>query len=197
MKNKFSEKNIKIKIPAISLFLFLFPLLFERKIFALITLGAALIHEMGHIFTASLLRVSVTEITFYPFGADIKLDSPLRSYKKDILISASGAAANLAAAFFSLFLPFGELKFFSIASNLVLAVTNLLPIQGLDGGGIVYAFLSQVFSSDTAEKVLRRLSFGGIFLMWTVSVYIFFVENGNPSLFIIACGLFFTVFLRK
>ena len=196
MKNKFSEKKIKLKIPPISLLLFLFPFLFERGIFAVTALGAALIHELGHIFAASLCRVSITEITLYPFGADIRLSSPLRSYKKDVIISVAGAVVNLIAAFFSFFLPDGELREWIVASNVVLAVTNLLPIKGLDGGGIFYALMSGIFSPEKAEKSLRGLSFLGIFLMWAASVYIFFVANGNPSLFVVACGLFYTVFVR-
>lgn len=142
------------------------------------------------------MRCRITGMTLYPFGADIRLDSPLRSYRKDFFISSAGIAVNLALAAISRAIPAGEVGRALIYVNLTLAAANIVPIDGLDGGGMLRAVMSLVFSPVAAARVLRFTSFAGLLIMWGASVYIFFVKNGNPSLFVISCTLFACLYLK-
>ncbi len=196
LKNKKHKDKMKIRIPFPSILFYAFLIIYDKSIFTLITLGAALLHELGHMTAAGLCGIGITEITVYPFGADMKLNHPLRSYRKDIIISAAGAAVNAAAALSALLMPASELREWIIACNLTLVITNLIPVEGLDGGGILRGIICIISNGEKADSTLKATSFAGLFLMWTAAVYILFVNNGNPSLFIISCALFVSVFVR-
>ena len=187
---------MRVRLPLVSLLFYLLLLLSDRSPVFPITLGAALLHELGHMTAAELCGVGITEIIVWPFGAEIRLDAPLRSYRRDFLIASAGAAFNAAAAGLLLLAPQGALREWSIAANLTLALTNLLPVEGLDGGGMLKSALCALASEEKADAVLRIFSFAGVFFMWLIAVYLFFVREGNPSLFLLSCALFFSVFIR-
>lgn len=155
---------------------------------------SAFFHEMGHYVAAQLAGVAVERITVYPFGADMVLSSPLRSYKKDIMIAAAGAGVNLLLACGTRMA--GGDSFF-VACNLGLAVMNLLPIRGLDGGVILSALCSRIFSPWCAERAIKATSFLCLFFLWIVAVYLLLVLQGDPSLFVIVCALFVSAFLPR
>jgi len=155
------------------------------------TLVSALLHELGHYAAARLFGVAVERITVYPFGADMRLSGRLRSYGTDIAIAAAGAAVNLllAAVGFSL----GREAF--VAANLLLAFINLLPIEGLDGGVILRAAAEGM--GRRGDRFLAVTSFICLLFLWMAAVYILLVTDGDPSLFVLSCGLFVSVFLQR
>ncbi len=161
----------------------------------IITLLSALAHELGHIIAAKLCGVRILKITLYPFGADIKLDNPLRSYQKDVFISSAGVTVNFFIIISAMLLPYTRYTDIIAACNLTLLITNIFPIDGLDGGGILKGLLSVLVSPQKADKIILITTFFGLFIMWTASIYIFFVKQGNPSLFIISCTLFVSIFI--
>ncbi len=196
MREKNIRKKIKIALPLGSALFFLLLILFGRSVDTLILLFFALFHEAGHATAAALCGVEIEKITLYPFGADMRLSSPLRSYGKDLFISSAGALANLLAAAVFFFFGKGPRADWAVACNLTLALTNLFPVEGLDGGGILRAALCLLFGEKKAETALAVSSFFGVVLMWAAAVYIFFVGNGDPSLFLLSCALFSSLFLR-
>lgn len=185
----------KIHIP-FSTFLFTFlTVLFDRELFIVITLISAFAHEIGHAIAARLCGVRILNITIYPFGADMKLDSPLKSYAKDVFISSAGILINFFIVFLTYLLPYTEYTDIIISCNLTLLITNLFPIDGLDGGGILRGVISCFFTPQTTDKILLIVTSCGLFVMWSASIYIFFVRQGNPSLFVISCSLFISIFI--
>lgn len=126
--------------------------LYDRSFLTAITFACAGAHELGHMAAARLCGVGITGMTLYPFGADIRLDSPLRSYRKDFFISSAGIAVNLALAAISRAIPAGEVGRALIYVNLTLAAANIVPIDGLDGGGMLRAGMSLVFSPVAAAR---------------------------------------------
>lgn len=195
MSNKTFPQKTKINLPIPSILFYIFLFLCDRSILTVLTLACAVLHEFGHMAAANLCGVGITEMTLYPFGADMRLDSPLRSYRKDLFISSAGIAANLTLAALSAAIPDRATAHLLISVNLTLAAANLVPVDGLDGGGILRAALSLIFSPETASRVLSFTSFSGLVLMWGASVYVFFVKNGNPSLFVVSCTLFACLYL--
>lgn len=196
MSNKTFPQKTKINLPIPSILFYIFLFLCDRSILTVLTLACAVLHEFGHMAAARLCGVRITEMTLYPFGADMRLDSPLRSYRKDLFISSAGAAVNLALAAMCRFVPWRETGMTLVYINLTLAGANLVPVEGLDGGGMLRAALSLLFSPEAATRVLKLTSFAGLIIMWGASVYILFVKNGNPSLFVISCTLFACLYLR-
>jgi len=160
-----------------------------------VTLLSALLHEAGHVGMALALGVPITGVTLYPFGADIRLGYGLRSYRKDMAIAAAGAVVNLLLLLLGLGLG-GPTGMCLLASNLVLGGMNLLPIEGLDGGAVCRSLLGLMCDGKRVEPVLRIISFGFLFVLWVIAVYVLLVSDGDPSLLVIVCALFASAFLR-
>ncbi len=195
MNNKKTHNITKISLPFSTLLFTTLMILFDKGPYMIITLLSAFAHELGHIIAAKLCGVRILKITLYPFGADIKLDSPLRSYQKDIFISSAGVTVNFFIIISAMLLPYTRYTDIIAACNLTLLITNIFPIDGLDGGGILKGLLSVLISPQKADKIILITTFLGLFIMWTASIYIFFVKQGNPSLFIISCTLFVSIFI--
>ena len=188
--NKKYKGRGKIRIPWYSVLFWLLLMLWEPQGELLLPFLCALLHELGHYGAACALGVGVERITVYPFGADMRLSLALRSYRTDLVIAASGAAVNLLLAGVG-----GALKNeVLIACNLLLAAVNLLPVAGLDGGAILIALAGM--GGWRGERLVKITSFVGLFFLWLAAVYILLIAGGDPSLFLLACGLFTSVFLR-
>ena len=190
LRNKNGRGRGKIRIPWYSVLFWLLPIVWEPRGELLLPLVSALLHELGHYGTAYALGVGVERITVYPFGADMRLSSALRSYRTDLLIAAAGAAVNLLLAGVGC-VTGNEML---IACNLLLGAVNLLPVEGLDGGAILIALAGMW--GWRGERLVKITSFIGLFCLWLAAVYILLIAGGDPSLFLLACGLFASVFLR-
>ncbi len=186
----------KIRIPWYSLLFWLFLIFRAPTAGTFLTLGSALIHEGGHLAAAFLTGVPVERITVYPFGADIRFGPGLRSYRDDIVTVSAGAAANLLLAGIGLLIGGAPGRFLTVG-NLLLAGLNLMPIEGLDGGTLLTTVLTLAGRGDAAPVAIRISSFFCLFGLWLAAVYILLIRDGDPSLFVLACGLFSSIFLRR
>lgn len=90
LSNKTFGHKTKITLPLPSVLFYILLFLYDRSFLTAITFACAGAHELGHMAAARLCGVGITGMTLYPFGADIRLDSPLRSYRKDFFISSGG-----------------------------------------------------------------------------------------------------------
>lgn len=170
-KSRADRVKTKITFPTLSVCSLALWLAVEPDGATLLTMLAALLHEAGHLLTARLLGVGVSEITLLPLGADIKF-SRLTTYREDILTGISGAAANILSAL--LLLPLGAhpaVRYF-ICSNLALAALNLLPVDTLDGGTVLRGILSARMPEKTASAVMTALSAASLSVLWLCSVYL-------------------------
>ncbi len=116
---------------------------FDKPYLAILSLIAAAIHELGHIFCSVLLGLGGKIPTPFLKGMRIKYNKPV-PYKSSILIILFGPLANLIAFFTSL--PFfnslaGYVYAFGFI-NLFCALSNLAPIDGNDGYGAIKLVLS-------------------------------------------------------
>ncbi len=191
MQNKKSKGRGNFVFPWYTALFYLLLYLWEPRGGTAATLLSALLHELGHYAAARVLGVRVERITVYPFGADMKLGGGLRSYGTDMVIAASGAAVNLLLAGLGLLL--GRTAW--VACNVLLALVNLLPVEGLDGGVILLAAVERRGGRGT--RALKISSFICLFFLWLMAVYILLVSDGDPSLFVLSCGLFVSIFLRR
>ena len=170
-KSRADRVKTKITVPTLSVCSLALWLAVEPDGATLLTMLAALLHEAGHLLTARLLGVGVSEITLLPLGADIKF-SRLTTYREDILTGISGAAANILSAL--LLLPLGAhpaVRYY-ICSNLALAAINLLPVDTLDGGTVLRGILSARMPEKTASAVMIALSAASLSVLWLCSVYL-------------------------
>ena len=96
--------------------------------------ASLLLHEVGHMLAAIMLRVPVRE-----FGLCLRGAYNRRAYagrrRDEVLISAAGPLMNLFLVLPLLYLPVIGSKL--VLCNLVICLSNLLPIPSSDGSRIL------------------------------------------------------------
>jgi Zn-dependent protease len=117
--------------------------------FVLCLLGSVLLHELGHALTARRHGIGVRGITLELLGGWTEMDRDAPSPRVDALVSLAGPAVSLVlgglATVATLALPdrtvAGQIAFQLAASNVLVAVFNVLPGLPLDGGRALRAGL--------------------------------------------------------
>lgn len=184
-----------LSLPTIAFFLSL--LVFEPSYYTVLPLIAAALHECGHLMMMLACRRRVRHITILPFGLDIACAPALSSYRSDLAVALGGVLANVLAVLFCLpHLAAPRAAVFCTA-NLLLAVTNLLPVASLDGGAALRVLLSLFLSPARADKIARGASFCGVLFLWLVACDILLVTGYHFSLFAMAVFLFASLFLPQ
>ena len=187
---------MKIKITFFGI-LMLLALIVTKSYLSLAALIAAFLHELGHLLFAKTCNVAIKELKLDIFGASITPAEGFSSYKKEIAVALGGPLVNLVG--FAVFMPFfdGTFEFFQmfIAASAFLGILNLLPIEGFDGGRIIYCSLALFCDLDTAQTVISAFSAICLFLLWMLSVYFMITSGASLSMFVFSFALlckFFT-----
>ena len=100
---------------------------------------AAGLHELGHWAAIRLLGGGVSRLRISLTGAQLDLSAPL-SPGRMLVAALAGPGANLLTAALALWgagRGFGPGLYFFAALSLGLALFNLIPAQGLDGGWVL------------------------------------------------------------
>lgn len=166
-------KGITVQIH-ISLFVLLFWLLLERPendnasflqpFLPLALLLCLCLQGLGCILIARLLRISISDLTLYPFGSIYALLRQTSQQKQFALaITAPTISALLAAAALGLINP-EELQSAQISNSIVrlflinvfLTIINLMPILPLAGGHLFKALLG-ILKIEAAHSLLAKM----------------------------------------
>ena len=187
----------KIKISLVSMIWIAF-LIIAKTPFIIPLICAVILHESGHLLCALVLKIKIQRFDISLLGARIKTKHEL-SYVDEIIFALGGPLAGILGfaftfnfAFSNISLPFCQsfLFPFSILS-LCLSIFNLIPLTSLDGGRILNCALCMIFSLDTAEKIMRFISFLSLLSLWMLSIYMMLrIANGVPMF--IFCLIFFS-----
>ena len=157
---------------------------FEGGYMAFTTVICAVIHETGHLLYLALFTSSNHSIKSVVFGLKIKAVS-LLSYKDEFFLYLFGPLSNL--IFGTLFLLFSTRDseyFYSLAIiNFATAVSNLLPIEGYDGYGMLRVMCERHFPSSVLLNVLSCISTSLIFLLCLFSIYLIDRYGGGYWIF--------------
>lgn len=145
---------------------------FEEPTVAIISISAAIIHEIGHILCilAQRGRLNLRSVVS---GFRITKEGSI-TYEQEILSYVSGPLANVILfLLLSLAAPLlGEWAFNTAIINLATAVSNLLPIEGYDGYGILRALLQKREADLWVLRLIKRISSGLIFTLAVFSLYL-------------------------
>lgn len=124
----------------------------------------AFLHELGHMFTGIRYKAHVFEmgvmIQHFMPGAYVLLDSDkVKSKKCRVAINAAGIKSNVLFAGVCMLLacvfPFSGMPLLCAAvNNVLLALINLVFIEGLDGSSIIEEYLGVPNVAKTAKKLL-------------------------------------------
>ena len=195
-----SSKILRVGvIPALILLLML---ILQPSGIVLSSLGAATLHELGHVLAAVMLGIPMRSLDVGAFGASLRVRGSLIPYPKEFLLCAAGAAMNLLAAAATVAISerrgyFSETGEWFAAVSLMLGILNLMPAEGFDGGRMLAVTLSSFFGPRTSARILSLSTFLSVLILWMLSVYLLLRFGTSLSLFIFTLSLFYRLFIEK
>ena len=149
--------------------------------------AAVFLHESAHILALRLCGGRMCGFRPVPFGLCIQYDENSLSLGGEIAVSGAGCAVNLLSAAVSLVLYRFcgvDILDFGIVS-LLTAALNLLPVQPLDGGRLLYLLLAAWRDPCFACRVTAVLTYGFGFLLFLLASYLLLTSQAGiyPLLF--------------
>ena len=189
------QKRLELRIsPWVAVILALM-VVTDRSGVCLVTLIAALLHELGHLLAARLLKIPLGELRLGFLGARIEVRGRMLSYGEEWLLCAAGPLTSLAfAAAGSLFWQVWQASRLFSCASLVLGILNLLPIRTFDGGRMLECLLSACLGERALETVMRLCSFSFLLALWGISVYFLLRAGDGLSMLCFSMSLFFRFF---
>jgi len=145
---------------------------FDLPYVAVLTIAAALIHELAHLTAIFAFKKDFRE----PPKGDVsgfRISVSDLSYKEEMVCALAGPLSNLLFGGALLLLSHSEYCEAFAAVNIMTALSNLLPMRGYDG----YKFLLAMASAYSkkpwrAEEVLNSLSFALAAVTCFISLYL-------------------------
>ena len=159
---------------------------------------AVTLHEIAHLITMRIVRCNPKEINLIPASVQIVRDIAARP-ACEVAISFAGSLMNLCLfmIFYIFYLIWGNMQVLNFAAiNLVLAVFNLLPVKGLDGGVIIYKLLCIKMPHNRAMLTVDILTVLTAVAFLVLGVCLAFRGGGNFSLIIMAIYLLLSVIIK-
>ena len=137
-----------------------------------------IIHELGHIIMAKILKWKIEKIVILPFGALTIFNEKInRKIIEELLIAISGPIMQTILFFTT------DSKFTTY--NIIILILNLIPILPLDGSKILNLILNKFLSFRNSYIISIYISFVCIIIF-----AIYFLINFN---LVIMCALTFTL----
>lgn len=166
-------------------------LAFDRTGLVIPTLFAAFIHETGHLFTMWVVGCEPKAVKLIPASVKIIKGFPKKK-NGDMIIAVSGPLVNLllfATLYLNYFL-FGNKVILNFALlNLVMAVFNMLPVFGLDGGTVLILLLNKKYDIDKSVFTVKLITFIMSIAAFVLGIYLIFTGTFNISVFIVGLYL--------
>lgn len=191
MRNKFKKLLLFISeklLPPIFFLLIIFG--FDSFYIGVITLIAALLHELGHICALLYFRreVGLSSVLLHGMRLRHSASSP---YREKIIILLCGPAFNLILSL-PLLLPVGDYLHTFAIINFTTALANLIPVESYDG----YEALCALFELREWRRLqfaLPILSYAFSALMCFASLYFIGRVGGGYWIF----AVFFSLLLSR
>lgn len=158
--------------------------------FVLCLVGSVLLHELGHALTARRFGIGVRGITLELLGGWTEMDRDAPTPRVDALVSLAGPAVSLVlgglGTVAALALPdrtvLDQIAFQLAASNILVAIFNVLPGLPLDGGRALRAGVWALLKDRDRATVVAGWAGRGIALL-TASVVLFLYQLNVITLF--------------
>lgn len=145
----------------------------------LIFTSIILIHELGHVFMAKVNDYDIKQITIYPYGGLVEIDSKINTQiYKELMVSIGGILIQL--IYFVVVLFFNRIGYIReyifnlfVMYNSSILFFNLLPIYPLDGSKILSLILYYFIPYKIVNKLVIIISFVMIVLLFISNYYKF------------------------
>lgn len=166
-------------------------LVIDRTGLVIPTLFAVFIHESGHLLAMWAADCQPRAIRLIPTSVQIVRGfSPKKC--GEFAITVCGPAANLVifgVLIANYYIFNSEQSLIFSLLNLVIAVFNLLPVSGLDGGALLTAAIARFTDIYKAERIVRIITAIFAFVAFLLGVYLGVSGTVNISVFIVAVYL--------
>ena len=201
MKNEAYRSKI-LRIGVIPAAILLLMLILQPSGIVLTSLGAAALHELGHMLAAALLGIPLRSLEIGTFGASLKVRGTLISYPKEFLLCLAGPMMNFISAAVVMAVAekwggCGELGEWFASVSFMLGVLNLIPAEGFDGGRMLSVAVSSLFGPRASARLLSLTGFASIVVLWMLSVWLLIRYGISLSLFVFTLSLFYRLFVEK
>lgn len=177
--------SFRLGLPFVCLFFALS--LFDGVKYPLMLVLAVLIHELGHILAARLVKAPLSSFSCGIHGFSLAFDFTSLSFGKECFVLLSGSGLGLIAASLAMGLR-DSFAYFSAVSA-VMALLNLLPIRGLDGGTALSCVLGHFLLPDRSYKITKGISWCAALFFWGCAVWI--QLRIHPNLSLLAASFYF------
>lgn len=155
------------------------------------------VHEMGHVGAASFFSWRIKKVVLLPFGGVAEMEEHgNRPLKEEVIVILSGPLQHLwmmglAYILFQLSLMSEGIFLLFIQYNLMILLFNLLPIWPLDGGKLIFLWMSLYHSFPDAHRKVMQISVGSItvFIMLTL-----FLSPLNLNIWVVITFLLFSLY---
>lgn len=120
-----------------------------ENIFISLAVSAA-VHEFFHLIMLRFVGGDVEAINFRLTGLEIVCRGELLSYTREFLSAAAGPLGSYILAICA-----AKLGAYTMSGvSMTLFVFNILPVQLLDGGKMLYSAMAMLFDDEKAEKTV-------------------------------------------
>ena len=167
-------------------------LLFDKTGIMSVSLFCTFIHEVAHIVAMKLTGQMPISVEMRVGRLNIIKPESVMSYKNEIMIAAAGAVMNIIAGgiFYAVYFFNPRIEFFLLfIVNFSVALLNLLPVNGLDGGKIICLIV------DMRSEIIKKhyiFNFCSVFIIAFLicfGIYIFLKNGKNPTLLLMGIYL--------
>jgi stage IV sporulation protein FB len=172
----------------------------DSVLFIVSVFVCVVLHEFGHILTARQFGIVSPSVTLLPIGGVADIDKMPDKPYQELLIALAGPMVNVVIAA-GLFLMLGAINPADVthvddpavgllqrlaATNVFLAVFNLVPAFPMDGGRVLRAALAMWLGQERATRIAALIGQGFAFLLGFLGL-----TSGNAILVFIALFVYF------
>ena len=174
------------------LFWLLLMLAFDSASMTVLTVTAAITHELGHILVMSLITRNTPALPRAVISGFRISPGRILSYKEEAILAFGGPALNLLV--FIVLIPFfkSDYIFMFAVLNLLTAISNMIPINGYDGYRILRAVLYRFNTPNLCERILSASSL--LFSAFAVFSSLFFILKIGEGYWVFA--VFFAILIK-
>ncbi len=174
--------------------LLLLAMAYSQGVLFLAVLMAAAFHECGHLAAAKLLGIRLQLLELDLPGARLVTAGAIPSYLAEGALAGAGPCASLLLLAFTM--PHASPFFLTVSAvTLLLALFNLLPISGFDGGRMLHALLAAKVGMRVAGQALAISSYLCLLLLFSLSACLVLRYGENMMLALICATFFAKLFL--
>lgn len=172
--------RLRIQVSPGAIFLLTLVWILTSGRFLLLLLGAAALHEGGHLIACWLCGIPVRGFSVTICGAELRLEGEI-SPAKQLITALAGPAASLAAALIAVAgFPEAEETALFAGLNLVAGAFNLLPVEPLDGGRALVALCGLLRLGEETVRALEVVT--TVLLVLGLLPGLLLAVRGNGSL---------------